>query len=479
MWPGADEAYYYLYTLNPALSYFDHPPMVALVGGLIPAIFNRITPLSLRLGPIMLFSGAIIYFYKAAGIFLDNAARNTATIIFMTVPMFFISGTLLLPDAALILFWNMGIYYFIKAIRQNRTSDWVLFGTAAGFALLSKYTGGLLYIAGLIYLFSVKEKRKLLLSFGPLLAVAISLAVFSPVIIWNINNGFASFAFQAGRTGLKGINLRYFYQSFFGQLGYLLPFFFIPAIYYAFKSIGGLKKGNDFQKFVFSFGALPVILFMFMALFTKVLSHWPVIGYIILALPVGKFYKKLLDSRPKLFKSYALLHSGLVLAAVVVVLIQIHTGFIFNREVKAGMKAEKEDIRDITVDIIGWDKLRSYVKENRLPGSFIFTNKWYLGGQIGFALRGSYPLMVLSNPKDARGFIFWQDQKRFIGKDGIFITTSKFFKEPAEKYKDYFGKIELLKSINVERRGITVKIIYLYKCWDFKKPYPVNSKSES
>ncbi|MEA3506051.1 MAG: glycosyltransferase family 39 protein, partial [Elusimicrobiota bacterium] len=194
MWPGADEAYYYLYTLNPALSYFDHPPMVALAGGLIPALLGWVTPLALRLGPIILFSAAVVYFYKVAAYFLAPRARKMAAVLFMTVPMFFISGTVLLPDAPLILFWVMGIYYFLRAQQRNTTADWVLFGAAAGFALLSKYTGGLLYIGALIYMLSLKRKRKILLSYRPWLSVVIGLAIFSPVIIWNINNSFISFS---------------------------------------------------------------------------------------------------------------------------------------------------------------------------------------------------------------------------------------------------------------------------------------------
>ncbi|MEA3506579.1 MAG: hypothetical protein U9R36_03705, partial [Elusimicrobiota bacterium] len=304
---------------------------------------------------------------------------------------------------------------------------------------------------------------------------------------------FISFSFQAGRAGVGAIKLRYFYQSFFGQMGYLLPFFFFPAIYYAFKSIFKIKlqpgcallpdsrtltdapgQGEiDFRKFIISLGALPVILFLFVSFFKRVLPHWPVIGYIVLALPAGKFYSSLLRRRPGLFKIYAALHCGLVFLAVGVVLIQIHTGIIFNRRVEHGKRAEKEDIRDITVDIIGWDKMADHIRREGLPGSFIFTDKWYLGGQIGFALRGRYPLMVLSSRKDARGFVMWQNQDKYLGKDGVFITTSKFFKDPVKLYGDYFSRIELADTIEVERASKRVKIIYLYRCSGFKKTFPV------
>src|ERR1700677_996924 len=56
---GNDEAYHYLFTVNPDWSYFDHPPMTMLVeqtglalgGGMVSA-------LSLRLGFILMFAGS-------------------------------------------------------------------------------------------------------------------------------------------------------------------------------------------------------------------------------------------------------------------------------------------------------------------------------------------------------------------------------------------------------------------------------------
>ena len=54
-----DEPYYFQYIQHPALSYFDHPPMVALVGkvGLLVA-GDAFSVFGLRLGFIILFAGS-------------------------------------------------------------------------------------------------------------------------------------------------------------------------------------------------------------------------------------------------------------------------------------------------------------------------------------------------------------------------------------------------------------------------------------
>ena len=57
--PGNDEAYHYLFAVHPDWSYYDHPPMVALVeaAGLSLVRF-RAAVLPLRVGFIALFAGS-------------------------------------------------------------------------------------------------------------------------------------------------------------------------------------------------------------------------------------------------------------------------------------------------------------------------------------------------------------------------------------------------------------------------------------
>ena len=53
---GNDEAYHFLYAAHPALSYYDHPPMMAWVEMAGLALSgNHATSWALRLGFIMLF----------------------------------------------------------------------------------------------------------------------------------------------------------------------------------------------------------------------------------------------------------------------------------------------------------------------------------------------------------------------------------------------------------------------------------------
>ncbi|MFH1416232.1 MAG: glycosyltransferase family 39 protein [Elusimicrobiota bacterium] len=477
MGPGADEAYYYVYSLHPDTSYFDHPPFVALLGGLIPGITGIVSPLTLRLLPIILFSIAVYIFFLTAKLLLKKSEAVMAVSLFMVVPMFFLSGTMLLPDAGLIFFWVLGLYLTLKTLEAPTHLNWIILGVVAGFGMLSKYTAAFLFISGFIFIILDKDHRKLFLTPGPYLALLAAVITFSPVLAWNYSHGFVSFLFQGKRVGMGGIKLRYFYQSFFGQMGYILPFVFIPCIYYGIKSVILIFKNNSrYERFLFCYGALPVTVFMAASLFKRVLPHWPVIGYISLTLAAGKFYESLKEKKKPLFNLYAIGHSFIVILLITAALLQIYTGIIFNRELPESGIEKKSPVKDISIDIIGWNFLEKHLKEAgyRESDIFLFTHKWYVGGQIAFAVRGRYPVMCLSSIGDARGFSIWQDQEKEIGKDGLFICTSKFFLDPSQRYSGYFDSIELAETIPVMRNKKLVKNIYVYKCRNFRKPYPVN-----
>src|ERR1700685_3327667 len=62
---GNDEAYNFLYTVYPAWSYFDHPPMtmwVARAGMLLCG--DSMNLLSIRLGHLLLFAGSTWVLYR-------------------------------------------------------------------------------------------------------------------------------------------------------------------------------------------------------------------------------------------------------------------------------------------------------------------------------------------------------------------------------------------------------------------------------
>jgi dolichol-phosphate mannosyltransferase len=68
-----------------------------------------------------------------------------------------------------------------------------------GIGLLSKYSIGLLAPAALLFMLLDPQSRRWLRHWKPYAAALIALAIFSPVIVWNAQNEWLSFAFQTSR----------------------------------------------------------------------------------------------------------------------------------------------------------------------------------------------------------------------------------------------------------------------------------------
>ncbi|MFX8270373.1 glycosyltransferase family 39 protein, partial [Acinetobacter baumannii] len=72
-------------------------------------------------------------------------------------------------------------------------------GVSLGLGLVSKYTVGMLVPAIFLFVILDPQSRRWILRWEPYAALIIAAVIFSPVIIWNAQNGWASFAFQTSR----------------------------------------------------------------------------------------------------------------------------------------------------------------------------------------------------------------------------------------------------------------------------------------
>jgi len=81
----------------------------------------------------------------------------------------------------------------------------------------------------LVWLAAVPKERRWFLSFWPYLGGAIALLMFVPVILWNAQHGWVSFALQFGRVESGGFTLRFLGEFLAGQIGLATPFIAILA----------------------------------------------------------------------------------------------------------------------------------------------------------------------------------------------------------------------------------------------------------
>ena len=194
-----DEAYHWTWSHQPVLSFLDHPPMVAwLIRGSTTLLGQ--TTLGVRLPGILAMAAMQL-------LLADIVRRHTTD---YRAVLFAVLGpeatlyyafmlTLIGPDVPLVA-CIAGVLWALMRLDDRAPHWWIVAGVFGGLALLSKYTALMILPAVAAFVLWPPQNRKWLRTPWPWLALVIALALFSPVLIWNAQNDWASFRFQLVRV---------------------------------------------------------------------------------------------------------------------------------------------------------------------------------------------------------------------------------------------------------------------------------------
>jgi 4-amino-4-deoxy-L-arabinose transferase-like glycosyltransferase len=196
----SDEAYYWTWSHQAPLSFLDQPPMVAWFERFGQLLFGD-TRLGARFAqllalPLIELILADIARRRAhswnAGLLVVFAMECALNYGFFTI--------VVEPSAPLLLFTSVILWALCQLDETQDARWWLLVGVAGGLALLSKYIVLLIAPALLLYLLLPRQRRWLATPW-PYAAIIVALLLFSPVLIWNAQHGWASFAYQSVRLG--------------------------------------------------------------------------------------------------------------------------------------------------------------------------------------------------------------------------------------------------------------------------------------
>ncbi|HSM93943.1 MAG TPA: glycosyltransferase family 39 protein [Anaeromyxobacteraceae bacterium] len=194
------EAYYWQWSRHLDLSYFDHPPLAAWTIHAATALFG-VSERAVRLAAAFHSTVFSAFLWLTARRLFGSRVALATMAAGAAVPLFSIGQVIITPDGPLLSGWAMALYFTVRALDEERGGWLLAAGAAVGWALLGKYTGFLLLPQILALLLWDPRGRRLLRTPWPWLGVLLALALFSPVVLWNLRRGLESFAFQtAGRA---------------------------------------------------------------------------------------------------------------------------------------------------------------------------------------------------------------------------------------------------------------------------------------
>lgn len=445
---GVDEAHYVLYGLYSDLSYFDHPPMVGWVEALFTAAFG-VNEFAARTPAVfigtattgMLYLWLLRIFGSSRLAFLGAAALN-ASFLFNALFM------MLMPDTLLYLLIVPVMTLALRIEQHDRLADWLMLGVLLGVAGLSKYTA-FLFVVSLIVYFALQRRWDLFLSPRLLPAVLFAAVTVSPVLIWNAQHDWISFAFQSSHvTGSGGLNWNAFGQSLGAQMGAYSPFLAPIAFYGLFMSLRSREAHALFISGIF--GAVLMAFFTYNSFFARALPHWTSLFYL-LFIPVGTVF---LYEQGRAWRRYTQL--AVAVSALITLLLYAELRFRF---------LPLPDYKSIHRDIYGWDtimkKAVSHIADPTIQAAAV-TN-WSLASRaIYYGLPYGINVFLIDERSDQ--FDLWQKGDP-AGRDLLFITTHDFNSDIAADMR--CESTEPAETFDIEIRGRKVNRVTLTWCRGF------------
>ncbi len=272
-----DEAYYWTWSKEGALSFLDHPPMIAWFIRFGTAIFGD-TNLGVRFAGIL----AMLVTQLLLADMVRRVTHDFRAVGFaMLMPEAALYYGLLMakvsPDTALIPFAVAMLWSLVRLNESNDARWWLAAGLLGGLALLSKLTAVMLVPAVLAFTLVPDWRRRWLKNPYPWLAALIALIVFAPVLIWNAGHDWASFRFQLVRAvATHPLSLRTVGEFIGLQLG-LVGFVLLPVVLsgVALTAWRGYRNREPVAILLSTAVIVPFAYFFWKSLTLRVGDTWP------------------------------------------------------------------------------------------------------------------------------------------------------------------------------------------------------------
>ena len=437
--PLPDEAYYWLWSKNIALSYFDHPPLVSWFQALL-SFFSNNKYFLIRALPIFslvsVLTIVIVWQQYMLGKF-DFGAILQTVVLFLSFPIFSIFFSISFPDYLLItLLFGTSFCLFLYLERNDNgkiaVHYWYLAVLLFSLALLTKYNA-VLFGLGVLAYFLYYKKEIGGPSYGHIItATFIIFLIQTPVLFWNLSNELASFSFHLNQRLDHEKDISTVLKNTFAFLsGVLLAFSpcFLVNLKNNFFVEDYVDKRKNFyilSKFVLIFSVAFCIL---LSLFTNVLYYW-LTPAIILLIP---FLANII--RSKIWQYFHILY-GIIISLILFLNISIYP-----------ISALFGNVDRETAIVFGWNKIIKEIEKEKIKydtEKVVFSD--YRLGSLYIFYSGDFEADVVMEERKTQ-FDVWREEENSFGKSALIVADNDF--PIGKKISSSFEKIEFVRDVEI------------------------------
>lgn len=415
---GVDEAYTLAIARQLQLSYFDHPPLhlwiVHLLSGALG--YGRLA----RLPFITLFAGSSWLLYALTARMFGPRAGVWAVLTLNVSAFFTVAvGSWVLPDGPLMFCLLASAGHAERLLfAQDRRAEgrrWLGLGVWLGLAGLSKYQAAIFALGLGLFLVTTPWGRSWLRRPQPYVAALVTLATLGPVIVWNAQHDWASFAFQGARAApAHGLRPAAPLAALAGQAALLLPWIFLPLAWAAWRA---LRTGpaEPSRWLCVTLGVPGVILFGLTPLWGQTaLPHWAMPSWLML-IPLLADRLAQADRERRWPRAWAVCAIAACVALWVALMGEAATGWIGRTWPALFTKG------DPTLESVEWTALSGFAQaDTSLTRPFVVAMKWNEAGRARALSPDDTPVMVFSD--DPRGFGDIRGVGPLVGRDALILV---------------------------------------------------------
>lgn len=497
---GFDEAYYFLYTQHLDWSYFDHPVAVALSTGMGIWSTSIVSPFTLRLGALVMFTGSLWLLNETGRWLFGDRAGTISALIASFCPLFILTfGTLTAPDNALIFFWSTALYLCAQEFFPKRSSRYkpsyrlATIGLLMGLCTLSKYHGFLLSVSLVCFCLSSTTHRRALSSKWMGIGTLLFGVCLFPVVYWNIQHDWISFQFQLvdrfatspdSHQGLATFSLTNFLGGFLASVGFIFPTIGLPLWWTSLRaSLSHLchkpnEANEQASKIQFLLWAgLPVAAgFTLASGLTHTYPAWLAPGLWALALLLGQAAAKW----PRKAVHHWLTGTGFIVGILLLfTLAHVTLGTLQKPSQYAlfgGFLTPEQDPSTALIDTQQLKKILTHADDFQAAiatTDFVLTQEFWLSGYVAMALPQKHQRVVGCFSQDPRGHAIWFDSRQWLEKDALFVSIADFDQAKSlAAIAPYFESITPVTALTTQRGQAVTETFYLYRAHRLIKPYP-------
>jgi hypothetical protein len=480
---GGDEAYYWLYSQDLKMNYFDHPPMVGLWIRLFTANLSlQYIEGFVRLGSLLGCAISSWFIFKTCSILHSERAGFIGVCLYnISIYSAITAGLLIMPDSPQMVFYTASLLLLVYiTTNENKWTYWILFGLAAGLCIMSKVHGVFTWVG--LGLYIIFNKRKWLLKPQLYVALLVSLIISMPILLWNIQYDFATYKFHGDRVTIHDgtINAYSFGREIISQLFFNNPFnvLLIIAALFAYKKnkLTRLEALSIFNFIGISLAGLLLLISLFR---DTTLPHWSGPAYIAL-IPLAAIHlarKRNVGRLPLMVKASI---AGFIIALI---------GWQILLYGYPGTYGSTNDFilgkGDVSIDKYGRKKAgetfnKWYTKEvavGMFPANtpVVYYKWWAAHIDYYFCHPNNIQMIGLGDMNNLHEYMWMNNirSQKVNLSTAICITPSEDRDDMQEHYSPYYERIDSVSVIKSYRNKKQVRNFFIYRLSGWKNNLPV------